>query len=356
MPKRSPMYDQEKARGARFGAYCDWEIAEHFGDPRREYEFVRGRAGALDLCYLGGLRASGRDRVRFLHNMLTNDISNLKTGAGCHALLLTRQGHVVSDLYVYASAEEIWMECPPSGKNGLVETLDQSIVGDVVQIEDRSEALAVLSLQGPGSRDIVERSTGASLEGMPPLAHKDIVRTGGTWVVTHRDRTGCDGYDVRLPAADAAGVWSRWLDNEAVCPVGHLALNWLRTEAGIPWFGVDIAEHNLPMEFGLDSAISMTKGCYRGQEIVARVVHRGHLNRGFGAIAVDCPEVPARGAEVRCLEEKVGEVTSAILSPRLGKPLALAILRKDVLRPGTRAGVLCGGANRPGEVVALPLA
>lgn len=109
------------------------------------------------------------------------------------------------------------------------------------------------------------------------------------------------------------------------------------------------------MEFGLNSAISMTKGCYRGQEIVARVVHRGRLDRRLGAVAIACEEVPERGAEIRVLGTKIGRVTSAIRSPRLGRPLALAVLKIDFLRPGTAVEVLYGEIAHPGEIVPLPL-
>jgi folate-binding protein YgfZ len=201
----------------------------------------------------------------------------------------------------------------------------------------------------------MERSAGASLEGLPLLGHKTIERTSANWVVVHRDRTGCDGYDLWLPREEAVGVWEQWLDSEGLQPVGHLALNWLRTEAGIPWFGVDMQIHNLPMEFGLDSAISMTKGCYRGQEIVARVVHRGRLGRRLGAIVIAHEQVPDRGAAVHVQGTKIGEVTSAVFSPRLGRPLALAILKIDFLTAGSPVEVRFGETDYRGEVVSLPL-
>ncbi len=187
------------------------------------------------------------------------------------------------------------------------------------------------------------------------LRHKTIRRPSGDWVVVHRDRTGFDGYDLWLPREDASDVWTQWMGSEGIRPAGHVALNWLRTEAGIPWFGVDMAEENLPMEFGLTSAISMTKGCYRGQEIVARVVHRGHLDRGFCGIVLNQERIPERGAQVLSLGVTIGETTSAAHSPRLGRTLALAVVKKDFVKPGTPVEVLNGEVAEPGEVIALPL-
>ncbi len=356
MSTRSPLYSIEKARGAHFIDYSAREIAEHHGNPRAEYEAVRSDAGALDLCYLGKLRALGRDRVRFLHNMLSNNIKGLGPGAGCYATLLTRQGKMESDLYLYAFPEEMWMECPPAGSGQVLETLGRHIVGDVVQIDDWSDRLAVLSLQGPQSRSKMESSTGSVLTGLPPLSHITLPKATGDWVIIHRDRTGCDGYDLWLPVEDAAEVWARWLDSDGIRPVGHEALNWLRTEAGIPWFGVDMDARHLPMEFGLDSAISLTKGCYRGQEIVARVVHRGHLDRHLAGIAFRSGKTPPRGTDVHVKGTNVGEITSVTFSPRLDCPLALAILKSEFLMPGTAVETICDYAICPGEVVALPVA
>lgn len=174
-------------------------------------------------------------------------------------------------------------------------------------------------------------------------------------MIVRRDRTGRGGYDLWLPRAELAGIWRRWVEVEKVLPVGLRALNWARTEAGIPWYGIDMDDRTLPMEAGLNAAISMDKGCYPGQEIVARVTHRGHLNRGLGGIAIEHDEPPAGRAEVRSQGTKIGEVTSAAYSPQLGKPLALAILKTDFLQPGTPVEVDVGQGFRPGKVVTLPI-
>jgi folate-binding protein YgfZ len=287
--------------------------------------------------------------------MLSNDIKALRPGTGCYAALLTRQGQIQSDLHVYAFAEELLLECPVAGSQAVLENLNRFIVGDMVTIEDLTGDLSLLSLQGPLSRQQMEITVESPLVGMAPLEHRTVERGSGKWVVVRRDRTGCDGYDLWLPRQDTPGVWSQWVGTSRIRAVGHTAFNWLRTEAGIPWYGIDMTERNLPMEMGLDAAISMTKGCYRGQEIVARVTHRGHLDRKLAGVAVESPAVPAAGAEVQSDHARIGSVTSAILSPRLSRPLALCILKTAYLKPGTRVEVACGNSNCPAEVVALPL-
>ncbi len=354
MADKTPLYDFECDQGAVLVQAYGWEIPEHYGEPRREYQAVRSGTGSMDLCYLGKLRVSGRDRSRYLHNMLSNDIKNLKAGTGCYATLLTHQGRMESDLYVYSFPEDYLLECRPVGRERLCGALKKYVVGDIVEIEDRTEDWGVLSLQGPQARPAMEQTVGLALEGQALLEHKTIRRPSGNWVVVHRDRTGCDGYDLWLPAGDLHLVWEKWRE-KGIQPVGLVALNWLRTEAGIPWYGIDMDEHNLPMEFNLSSAISLTKGCYRGQEIVARVTYRGHLDKGFGGIAVDSMEPPTQGSEIRSGGEKVGEITSSTFSPFLGSPLGLAILKSELLKPGTAVEIICGDRLLAGKVVSLPL-
>ncbi len=355
MANRSPLHDLHAGNGALFGTYHDWEIVEDFGSSLEEYRAVRESAAVLDMSYLGKLRVSGRDRVRFLNSLLSNDIKNLKPGSGCYATLLTRQGRLESDLYVYALEEECLLECSPAGRARLFESLNKYLVSDVVMIEDISLCRSIISVQGPGSRQMVERVAGLSLTGAAPLEQRVVHGSSGDWIVVRRDRTGCDGFDLWVPEADAVEAWERLRHSGRIRSAGHKALDLLRTEAGIPWFGVDMDENNLPLELGLTSAISMTKGCYRGQEIVARVTYRGHLDRRLGGVAIRHDEPPGKGAQVSSGGTAVGHVTSAVRSPLLGRPLALAILKTEFLTPGTLVEVSYEDKSHPGEVVSLPL-
>lgn len=355
MPFRSPLHHAESLRGAQFVEFHSWEIARDYGDPCAEYRAVREAAGALDLSYQGKLRAMGKDRVRYLHNMTTSDIRNLKSGTGCYALLLTHQGRIESDMHIHSLDDSLLIELPPSGMERAFATLNKYIVADDVRLEDQTERLSILCLQGPLSRERMEHTVGISLAGLEQLQHHILRHEAGEWIVVRRDRTGCDGYDLWLPSQDAVGVWQGWLEADKILPVGHQALDWLRTEAGTPWYGLDMDDRNLPMELGLSSAISLTKGCYRGQEIVARIHYRGHLDRRLAAVVLRQNELPDSGAEIRSQGEKIGTVTSAILSPRLQRPLALCILKSEFLAPGTAVEVARGHVFHPGEVVALPL-
>ncbi len=321
------------------------------GDPEKEYAMVRSSAGALDVSRLGLLRATGSDRVRYIHTMVSNDIKGLNAGEGCYATLLTHQGRMESDLYVHAFDDALWLECPESGKERILASLMKYLISEIVELEDCSGKIGILSIQGPQSRKKMQQFLDTELE-LNELQHKSI----GNRIVVHRDRTGCDGYDLWLPREELRDVWSCWVESQGIQPVGVEAFNRLRTEAGIPLFGVDMDHSNLPMEFGLDKAISLNKGCYRGQEIVARVTYRGHLNRRFCGIRVHSTVIPQRGTAVMSAGAKIGEISSAAFSPRLQSPLSLAVIKNEFLAPGTRVELSVENCLIPGEVVALPVA
>src|SRR5881409_729549 len=176
MEFRTPLHGLEAARGARFGEYHSWEIAQDYDDPNAEYRAVREGSGVLDVCYAGKLRVSDRDRVRYLNNMLSNDIKNLAPGKGCYATLLTHQGRIESDLFVYAFADEIRLECSPAGRATLLATLSKYVVADKVVVEDRTEQLGIVSLQGPDSRKKIEEVLGQSLDLPDALEHRTLDR------------------------------------------------------------------------------------------------------------------------------------------------------------------------------------
>ncbi len=343
----------ETAAGASFRGYCGLEEPDHFGNALAEYDALHHQAGLLDICSAGKLRVTGRDRQRYLNNMLTNDIRKLASGSGCYAALLTRQGLMESDLWVFAGTDELWLECPGCSRGQVLASLKKHIVSEDVVLEDLSDAIGILSIQGPKAGSIIERRLGVEVASLNPLEHREL-GPGGRFFV-RRNRSGFDGFDLWLPHSEIPEGWRSWTGEESVRPAGMLALNWARTEAGIPWYGVDMDDRTLPMEMGLDDAISMTKGCYRGQEIVARIKLRGHLDRRLAGIAVDHNLPPSPAAEVFAHGERVGAVTSAVMSPRLAKPLALAVVKTAYLQPGTRVDVSYEGTHYRGTVLTLPL-
>jgi glycine cleavage system T protein len=353
---RTPLFEVQSARSARFTEFCGWEVAEHFGDARGEYHAVRTSAALFDLSYIAKFQITGRDRVRYLNNILSNDIKKLQPGTGCQAIALSRQGRMESDLVCLAFPEESWILCLPAGRERLWAALHRYRVADKVDIEDHTGQSSLLSLQGPAARRMLERILGRPFSGDTPLAHEAVPQNSGLWVAVAMDRTGCGGFDLILPAADATALWNDLVSSQGVQPAGQTCLNWLRTEAGIPWYGIDMNETSIPMAFGLEAAVSLSKGCYVGQEIVARITHRSHFEARFRGIAVQHPQPPPPNSEIRSAGTRIGAVTSSILSPALSKPLALAVIGETASHPGTKVEVMIENRAVPGEVVSLPLA
>jgi folate-binding protein YgfZ len=343
----------EAASGAHFETWCGWDIPSRFSDPVTEYRSLRRSAGVMNLSSAGKIRVTGRDRIRFLNNKLTNDIRKLAAGAGCYAALLTRQGTMESDLWVYSSADDLHLECPPCTVERVMATLNKHIVSDRVELEDVTRRFGILSVQGPSAATVVEQATGNSVSALKGLEHRDV-DWGTSCRIVNRDRTGSGGYDLWLAAEFLESGWRKLLAAGGSA-VGWRALRWARAEAGVPWYGADMNERTLPMEMGMDAAISLNKGCYRGQEIVARVTFRGHLDRRLAGIAVDGEQAPGSREEVFFQEQRIGEVTSAEFSPALGKPLALAVLKISFSQPGTAVKIHSGQGQLSGTVVALPL-
>jgi folate-binding protein YgfZ len=256
-----------------------------------------------------------------------------------------------SDLWVYAAAEDLLIECPPGTVGRVVATLNKHIVSDRVEIADISADFGILSVQGPQSAAVIETVMQPVTLPAKPLDH--CTAAGGDARIVSRNRTGSGGFDIWLPIKETGSYWQGFLGSGQAVPVGLHALRWARAEAGIPWYGLDMDERTLPMEMGLDDAISLDKGCYRGQEIVARVRFRGHLDRNLRGIKMEGKPEPH--SEVRLQDQKIGELTSVEFSPVLGKPLGLAVLKKSVSSAGVDVQVVSGQGYIPGSIVELPL-
>ncbi|MGH7361444.1 MAG: YgfZ/GcvT domain-containing protein, partial [Candidatus Methylomirabilales bacterium] len=312
----------------------------------------------LDRATAGLLRMTGADRVRFLNGMITNDVKTLTPGAGLYAALCSPQGKVLGDPRVLAVEEALLLLCEAACRARVAQTLDRFIIADDAKVTDASGEITVLGCYGPKAAEALGRVAGSPPPELAPHNHAEV-RVGGAAVrVVATPFLGVPGFDLLLHAETAATVTGRLL--EAVKgvggrAVGHAAFETLRVEAGTPWYGLDFDENNLPQEAGLETtAISFSKGCYIGQETVARIHFRGHVNRRLTGLALQGEGLPARGSRVLKGETEVGRVTSAVHSPHRGTPAALALLRREVGEPGTSLIVEANGTRLTAEVVPLP--
>ncbi len=332
------------------------ELPNAFADSQDEYAVVCERAGLIDLSFRTQVKFTGEDRIDFLQGMLSNDVKALRPGDGCPATLLTEQGRIVADLRVYAEESAILLDLDARIKEKTIEALDRFIIADDVEIEDLSARRVTLAVQGPTAAEVL---TAAGLSSLPErkLQHRDATIAEVQVRVIRSDQTGKSGYEFHVPSDRVAVVWQALAQLDGLLPVGHTALNMLRVEAGIPWYGLDMDEDRIVLEVGLDRAISFNKGCYLGQEVVERASARGHMNRlliGFLLQDEGQDALPTRGDRLLKDDKEVGWLTSVTTSPTLGRPIALGYVRREHGEPGTRLRIDRPDMDMIAEVVKLP--
>jgi len=320
------------------------------------YQAARQSAGLIDRSDRGRLVVSGKDRAAYLHGLLTNDVAVLKPGEGCYAAYLTQQGRMIADLWVYELGDLMLLSMSRDVKDTVLARLDQFIFTEDVQLGDVSETFASVAVVGPGAAAaIAGLLTGAPLEGLAGLSDHGNLRAqfaGQPAIVLRVSDTGEPGFDLVVVASQEASLRAALLAAGAA-DVDAAAAEALRIEAGVPKFHRDMNEETIPLEAGIESrAISLTKGCYVGQEVIIRVLHRGHgrVARKLVGLTLDGAVVPPPGAVVERDGRDVGRVTSSTASPALKRPIALAYVHRDFVDPGTTLAV----AGAAAVVTALP--
>lgn len=304
--------------------------------PTDDYQALHKSAGFLERDDLGRLRLRGADRRSYLHGILTNDIEALAAGAGTYAALLTPQGRMITDMHVYELGGETLVTLPASLAAPTRDRLDQFVFSEDVQVEDATEATVQFGVYGPAAADVAAR----------------LSLTPAAVVVASRD-FGVEGFEVVAPR-DQRVELERQLAGSGALPVDAATADLVRIEAGIPRFLVDMTTETIPLEAGIEGrAISMTKGCYPGQEVIIRVLHRGGgrvAKKLVGVVFQDGTAVPAIGEKVKSGDREIGALTSVVVSPRLSRPIALGYVHRDFVEPGTAVTVGSSAA----EIAALP--
>jgi folate-binding protein YgfZ len=343
--------------GARFDAPCGWELPFSYGDIEGEYRAARERVGLVDRSLMEVIEVAGRDRGAFLHGMLTNDVKGLRPGQGCPAALLDAHAKVQALLTVLALDDRFLLLMSAGLAAKTLQTLDKFLISEKASLRDLSAEAALFMLVGPRAGAVAERLTGTR----PPAgawAHVKGQAAGATVRLIAGDgETGEAEAWVLAPAAAGEAVWRALLEAgrpEGLRPLGVTALDVLRVEAGTPWYGHDVDETVLLPEIPSGAYVSATKGCYVGQEIVARVRSRGHVNRSLTGLTLDGDRVPKAGALILAEEREVGRVTSAVRSLALGRPIALGFVRREHLEPGTPLAVRDGDALLAARVTTPP--
>jgi len=347
--ERTPLHDHLAELGAVHRDDRGVLLPVSFGDPATEYAALRTGVAVVDLGFRQVLQVTGADRVDFLQGMLTNDVARLGPGAGCPALMLTIQGRVTADLRVAVTADAVWLDVDRRVREVLVEALQARLVADDVEVALDADR-ALIGLEGPQAADLLP-----SVAALPAFGHGAGEVAGRPVHVARTSVLGAAGGAAVLTfVGDAPAVWDA-LVAAGARPCGQEALESRRVEVGIPLIGVDMGEPTLALEVPVEAAISDTKGCYLGQEVIARGTARGHVNRRLCPLVFDGPLPPPETTLVRDGKE-VGRVSSALVSLGLGRPIGMGLVRRECWEPGTELAARHGHAVTVARVARWPLA
>jgi len=293
-----------------------------------DYRHIREDSAIGAIAPRQQIAVAGPDRATYLQGLLTNDIPALSAGTGCYAAWLTPQGRMLTDMHVLESGELILLDVPAETADATRERLEQFIFTENVQVELLAGKLTGVWIHGPKAPAVVEGVMGMSgLAGWRDYQH--------TQSVARIDQLGVPGFGLYLEPSRERDLIAALIQAGAR-EVSHEAIEAARIEAGYPVFGIDMTDDTIPLEAGIEErALSMSKGCYVGQEVIIRVLHRGHgrVARKLVTLRID-GAVPQRGARLFAADRDVGFVTSAAVSPRLGT-IAMGYVHRDFLTPGT---------------------
>ncbi|MGD0270644.1 MAG: glycine cleavage T C-terminal barrel domain-containing protein [Candidatus Sulfotelmatobacter sp.] len=335
--------------------YLGATTTAQFTNTQAEFSALRNGCGIYDLGFRAWISLTGGDRVRWMNGMVTNNIRDLAIGHGVYAFLLNPQGRILGDMYVYNQGERLIVETDRSQVEKIIATFDHYIIMDDVEVANISDKQTALGVAGPNARAIVNKA-GIEVPNLEPLqmitpqCNCDCDCVGCT-VIRDQDAAQ-ESYEIWLAPQDVYKTWETLIAAGAT-PIGSEALEMQRIVAGIPLYGVDIRERDLPQETEQTRALNFNKGCYVGQEIVERIRSRGNVHRKFTGFVAEGSAPIAAGEKIVSGEKEVGEITSvALVGAASGQQtVALGYIRREVGVPGRE--VMIGSVKA--TVVQLPL-
>jgi len=331
------------------GDYRGATTAARFGDPQAEFGALRGACGVYDLGFRAKIALTGGDRGRWLNGMVTNNIRDLAVGQGVYAFLLNPQGKILGDLFAYNRGESVTVDTDYGQLEKILATFDHYIIMDDVEVTNLAEQVTALGIAGPKARDVLT-AAGFEIPEMRPLQLQPATWHGADCTVVRGEDEQQAAYEIWVAPSSVRALWDALLAAGATA-VGSEALELQRVVSGIPTYGVDIRERDLPQETEQVRALNFNKGCYVGQEIVERIRSRGAVHRKFTGFVADGKAQFAPGTQIIAGEKAVGEITSSAFVDSVEKTVALGYIRREVGTPGREVMI---GTTRA-TVVQLPV-
>jgi folate-binding protein YgfZ len=372
------MHEQAEASFLPYGD--DVQIVESYGEVEAEYAALRKAAALMDAPHRAIVILTGKDRLSFLHNKVTNDTNHLAAGQGCYAYLLNLKGRITLDMNILQAEEATLVDLDWRLAPHFLEVMEKYVFAEDVRLLDGRGQLGRLTLLGPNAAALLAKvldGGAAALDSLhEPLRHAQKTLGKSTVTLFRNDLAGEEQYELIVPRDQMVAIWQ--ILHEAgnghdgppdehdggihLRAIGWSAFNTARIEAGTPLYGIDITDHYLPMETGpwYPRAVSVTKGCYLGQEIVARMHAHQTVARLLVGLRIEGDRIPVAGTEIfeggaAAGAQQVGIITSSCLSPMLGNaPIAMGYVKKAFAAPGKRVEVLAEGARSKATVCELP--
>jgi folate-binding protein YgfZ len=329
-----------RAAGARLAEFEGCQLPASFSTLEKEYDAAKHTVALFDTSWHATFRLTGRDRVKYLHAITSNNIQALGNGHGSLALLLNPQGRILAELEIYVETESVPVRTHASARERTLSTLKKFIIASDVKVQDLTEATGSAAVEGPRAAQVVQQVCGVELDEMPAMAIRDVAADGITGQIVRRSHFGESGAEFIVAREALAPLWEKLLAAiraQSGEPIGMNALNALRLEARVPWYPADFNEAMIPHEATLENThISFNKGCYTGQEIVERVRSRGHVNRKRVSLGFSSTEPPAPGTKLRAADgAEIGFVTSAAALPKSQPAIGMGYVRREQFATGS---------------------
>lgn len=357
--KQSRLHDQHQQLGATFEDITGWSVPSHYGNATVEHAAVRNSAGISDLSHRGKIRVTGDDRIKWLQSIISNDILPLQPGQGRYSSFLTHKGKMLGYFRVYIQSDAVWIEDVGEVGDATFQALRKFLLyGTKAKMDNCAESWGLLLVSGPKAANVVAAAFGVEVQTSPLLQTISSMIGGHPALIMRTEETGEQDVEILLPADGLTAAWSQLMTAGApfgIKPVGSQARELLRIEAGLAKAGPDLNEEIVPPEANLEGkAFSLSKGCYPGQEVVARMDTYGNVRRHLVGLLIQDQAVPARGSKLFSGDREVGWISSAVFSAERNAVLAFGFPLRDFSAPDTRLTVEVAGTRHQATVHALP--
>jgi glycine cleavage system T protein len=359
-----PLHETHLRLGGEMKERNGWNVPASYGDELCEYAAVReDGSGLIDLSPRGRFQVSGSEAVSFLNGLITNDMKTLEENHWMPAAFPNVQGRLIAIVRVIRKPDDATGKKPvpvflidteAATAGAVLKTIERFTSAGDFRVSDLTTPTALLSLQGKHAAGVMGSVLGESARAIPAFGAVELEWRQQNLTVLRATHTGEDGFDIFTSATEVTPLWKAFVD-AGTRAVGHDALDRLRIEAGVPRYGIDMDDTNVVTETGLDEAVSYTKGCYIGQEIIARIKYRGHVAKKLVGLTFQRAMKIDEGARVMSTDDKeIGRITSHTLSPHLGCTIAFGYVKYDYLAPGTEVRVTSSHGDLQARVAELP--